>query len=142
VDIAELFRREVLFTFVEKELITESVVENIISWPHSEFHVHLGPVIRGDDKEQLRVTARYGARAPLALKRLTYNREKEQVSYAYTNPYDHAGYTKKITTHELLRVVFEVSLTCPRCGNEMKRCSFITEREPIRQILIICFDEV
>ncbi|MFQ6105103.1 MAG: hypothetical protein ACE5OP_12570 [Candidatus Glassbacteria bacterium] len=27
---------------------------------------------------------------------------------------------------ELLRLVFEVNLTCPRCGIEMKNLSFIT----------------
>jgi len=36
---------------------------------------------------------------------------------------------------ELLRLVFEVTLTCPRCGTEMKTLSFITERDPIRKIL-------
>jgi len=36
---------------------------------------------------------------------------------------------------ELLRLVFEVNLACPRCGSEMKIVSFITEREPIRKII-------
>ena len=138
--------------------------------------------------------ARYGARAPLALSRLTYNREKQEITYTYTNPYDHTNYTEKLTPHELiarlmthipnrgehtnhnfgyyanrtrgnrksvhgsrqiaaeemevhapthwrkkwaelLHLVFEVHLTCPRCGTEMKILSFITEREPIRKIL-------
>jgi len=74
----------------------------MLSWPHSGFHVHLAPVIHGDDKEQLKKTARYGARAPLALSRLTYNREKQEIAYTYTNPYDHAEYTEKITPHELI----------------------------------------
>jgi hypothetical protein len=197
VDIAELLRREVLRVFLERELITESVAQNMLSWPHSGFHVHLGPVIHGDEKEQLKTTARYGARAPLALSRLTYNRQKQEIAYAYTNPYDTCEYTEKITpyeliarlmTHipdpweqnnhyfgwysnrtrgvrkkrkpvgsdlqregqekearaplhwrrqwaELLRLVFEVTLTCPRCGTEMKIISFITETGPIRKIL-------
>jgi len=79
-----------------------SVAENMLSWPHSGFHVHLGPVIHAEEREELKKTARYGARAPLALSRLTYNREKEQVSYVYTNPYDHAEYTEKVTPHELI----------------------------------------
>jgi hypothetical protein len=194
VDIAELFRREVLRTFLERELITESVAENMLSWPHSGFHVHLGPVISGDEREELKRTARYGARAPIALSRLSFDREREEIAYAYTNPYDHSDYTEKITpyeliarlmTHipdpweqnnryfghyanrtrgkrrssdsspkesegeregraplhwrrtwaELLRLVFEVKLVCPRCQAEMKIISFITEREPIRKIL-------
>ncbi|MFQ6105036.1 MAG: hypothetical protein ACE5OP_12215 [Candidatus Glassbacteria bacterium] len=36
---------------------------------------------------------------------------------------------------ELLRLVFEVSLTCPRCGTEMKILSFVTASEPIGKIL-------
>jgi hypothetical protein len=36
---------------------------------------------------------------------------------------------------ELLQLVFEVSLTCPRCGGEMKIISVITGREPIEKIL-------
>jgi len=194
VDIAELFRREVLRAFVERGLITESVAENMLSWPHSGFHVHLGPVIHTDEREELKKTARYGARAPLALSRLTYDREEEQVSYVYTNPYDHAEYTVRVTPHELiarlmahipdpweqttkyfgfysnrtrgkrkrdhdnrecvgeeretraplhwrrkwaelLQLVFEVNLACPRCGTEMKIVSFITEREPVNKIL-------
>ena len=198
-DIAEYFRRNVLSAFARRELLTESVAENMLAWPHSGFHVHLGPVIHDDDKEQLKATARYGARAPLALSRLTYDREKNLVSYTYTNPYDHAEYTERITpyeliarlmTHipepweqttryfgwysnrtrgvrkkrkhtvdsrksvgvgedregraplpwrrkwaELLRLVFEVNLACPRCGTEMRIVSFITEREPIQKIL-------
>ena len=54
VDMAELFRREVLCAFLERGLITESVAQNMLPWPHSGVHVHLGPVIRGDDKEQLK----------------------------------------------------------------------------------------
>jgi len=166
----------------------------MLSWPHSGFHVHLGPVIDGNDKEQLKQTARYGARAPLALSRLSYDREKQEIAYTYTNPYDHLDYTEKISpleliarllTHipdpweqnnryfswysnrsrgkrkrdhghrervpeetearspkhwrrkwaELLRLVFEVKLSCPRCGTDMKILSLITEREPIRKIL-------
>jgi len=102
VEIAELFRREVLREFVERELIPESVASNMLGWPHSGFHVHLGPVIDGNDREQLKQTASYGARAPLALSRLTYDRKKELVSYSYTNPYDKLEYTEKLTPEELI----------------------------------------
>jgi hypothetical protein len=197
VDIAELFRRVILRAFVERELISESVAENMLSWPHSGFHVHLGPVIGEDEGELLRATARYCARAPLALSRLTYDREAGAVSYSYTNTYDQTESTERITpleliarlvTHipdpgerlvryfsyyanrsrgarrlggsahprqegenkaedarapalwkkkwaELLQLVFEVTLACPRCGGEMKIVSFITGSEPIEKIL-------
>jgi len=74
----------------------------MLSWPHSGFHAHLGPIISGDEREQLKQTARYGARAPLALSRLSYNREKQAITYTYTNPYDHLDYTEKITPYELI----------------------------------------
>jgi hypothetical protein len=180
VDIAELFRRIVLRAFVEKELISESVAENMLSWPHSGFHVHLGPVIHEDS-----------SRAPLSVSRLTYDSTTQTVAYAYTNSYDNTEATETITpleliarlsTHipnprepitryyswyahrtrglqrkkglstadtrassppchwkkhwaELLQLVFEVSLTCPRCGCDMKIISFITGVEPIEKIL-------
>jgi hypothetical protein len=82
--------------FLEQELITESVALNMLSWPHSGFNVYLGPVIAGDDREQLKQTARYSARAPLALSRLTYKREQELISYTYTNPYDHTELAKEM----------------------------------------------
>ena len=48
------------------------------------------------------MTAHYGARAPLALSRLTYDRQKQEIAYTYTNPYDRAEYTEKVTPHELI----------------------------------------
>ena len=158
---------------------------------HSGFHVHLGPVIHEDEGDLLGATARYCARAPLSLSRLTYDRETQRVAYAYTNPYDNTEATERITpveliarlvlhipnprepliryycaySHrtrgawrkrgiatgeirastpaqrwkkgwaELLRLVFEVSLACPRCGGEMKIVAFITGSEPIEKIL-------
>jgi hypothetical protein len=47
VDISELFRRIVLNAFVERNLISQAQAENMLSWPHSGFHVHLGPLIYG-----------------------------------------------------------------------------------------------
>jgi hypothetical protein len=191
VDIAELFRRTVLREFVKKELMSEEVAENMLSWPHSGFHVHLGPLIHEDEGELLKTTARYCARAPLSLSRLSYDRETQTVTYAYTNPYDNTDATEtlspleliaRLCTHipnlreqivryagayahrtrglwrkrgitagetrtsppaqrwkkswaELLQLVFEVSLACPRCGCEMKIVSVITGSEPIEKIL-------
>jgi hypothetical protein len=36
---------------------------------------------------------------------------------------------------ELLQLVFEVTLACPRCGRELKIVAFITSSEPIEKIL-------
>jgi hypothetical protein len=198
VDISELFRRTVLKAFVERNLISQVQAENMLSWPHSGFHVHLGPLIHPDQPEELKATARYCARAPLALSRLSYHAEQNAVSYTYTNPYDHTERTERITpeeliarlaTHlpdpwehltryygfysnrtrgarsdagtdaetdgegqetivaakppprwkkqwtELLQLVFEVTLNCPRCGAEMNIISFITDHQHVDKIL-------
>jgi hypothetical protein len=68
-------------------------------------------MIHADEGEMLKAPARYCARAPLSLSRLTYDSEAQTVAYAYTNPYDNAEATETITPLEL---VFEVSLTCPK----------------------------
>jgi hypothetical protein len=170
---------------------SESVAENMLTWPHSGFHVHLGPLIHEDEGELITTTARYCARAPLSLSRLTYDRETQRVTYAYTNSYDNSEAIETLTpleliarlvlhipnprepitryycwyAHrtrgvqrkrglssaqtrassppchwkkswaELLQLVFEVSLACPRCGSDMKIVSFITGAEPIGKIL-------
>jgi hypothetical protein len=191
VDIEELFRRLLVREFVRRKLISEEAAENMLSWPHSGFHVHVGPLIHEDEAGLLATTARYCARAPLSLSRLSYDSDTQTVTYSYTNPYDHTDATETITpleliarlslhipnprepltryggaySHrtrgawrkrgittgeirtgtppqrwkkgwaELLQLVFEVSLTCPRCGGEMKIVSFITGSEPIGKIL-------
>jgi len=136
-------------------------------WPHSDFNVHLGPVIYADEKEQLKMTARYGARTPLALSRLTYDRERQLIVYVYTNPYDHGEYTEKVTPHELIaRLMTHTSDPwgqTTRCfgfysnhtrrkrksapgnrksgGTEMKIISVLTEDENVSDILGLPIDE-
>ena len=73
-----------------------------IRWPHSGFHVHLGPVIHEDEGELLKTTALYCARAPLSLSRLRYDRETGAVSYEYTTTYDRTESTERITPPELI----------------------------------------
>jgi hypothetical protein len=91
-----------LRAFVEKELISDTVAENMLSWPRSGFHVHLGPLIHEDEGKLLKTTARYCARAPLSLSRLRYHSEAWIVTYTYTNPYDNTEATERITPQELI----------------------------------------
>lgn len=88
--------------FVKRELMSEEAAENMLSWPHSGFHVHLGPLIHEDEGELLGATARYCSRAPLALSRLTYDSDTQKVAYAYTNPYDHSDATEILAPLELI----------------------------------------
>jgi hypothetical protein len=92
----------VLREFVKRELMSEEAAENMLTWPHSGFHVHLGPLIHDDEAELLATTARYCARAPLSLYRLSYDSDIQTVTYAYTNPYDNTDATEILTPLELI----------------------------------------
>ena len=70
IDIAELFRREVLKAFVEQGLISNDVAENMLTWPHSGFNVHIGPRLFPDEGDSIGATLRYSARASISLQRL------------------------------------------------------------------------
>src|ERR1035437_5670709 len=50
-------------------------------WPHAGFHVHDAVWVPEDDRACVRRLARYCARNPVALERLTYDADARQVSY-------------------------------------------------------------
>ena len=102
VDISDLFRREVLEAFVEQELLPQEVAENMLSWPHSGFNVHIGPRLDPGDGDTLETTLRYTARAPLSLQRLHYDGETGQVTYTYTSAYDHREHVERLPAHEFI----------------------------------------
>ena len=102
VDISELFRRVVLEAFVKEELITQDVAHNMLSWPHSGFHVHIGPRLLLDDGDSLGATARYAARAPISLSRLHYDRENQKATYCYTSAYDKQEHIEQLSPLELI----------------------------------------
>ncbi len=98
-DIAELFRREVLKAFVKEELITEDVARSMLSWPHSGFHVHISSRLLPDDGDSLQATARYAARAPISLSRLHYDRKRNKVAYSYISAYDKREHIERLAAH-------------------------------------------
>jgi len=102
VDISDLFRREVLETFVEQELIPQEVADNMLSWPHSGFNVHIGPRLHPGDGDTLEATLRYTARTCISLQRLHYDREKEQVTYSYTSAYDKREHVERLSACEFI----------------------------------------
>jgi len=101
-DIVELFQRTVLKAFVQQELIPQEVAENMLSWPHSGFHVHIGARLMPDDHHALDATLRYAARAPVSLCRLQYDREKQQVTYSYTSAYDKREHVERLSACEFI----------------------------------------
>jgi hypothetical protein len=74
-----LFRAEVLRLLVSKGLISQDVVDNLLSWPHSGFSVH-GDV-RVPDREAAARLGRYMIRCPVVLERMSLDEDTGEVIY-------------------------------------------------------------
>ena len=53
----------------------------MFQWPHSGFHVHAGVGVPEEDRAFALRLARYCARNPIALERMTYDADASQVTY-------------------------------------------------------------
>ena len=67
----EAFRRGVLRLFVRLDLFDHDQASGMLTWPHSGFHVHTAVWVPEDDRAFATRLARYRARNPVALERLT-----------------------------------------------------------------------
>ena len=79
--LTEAFRRAVLRLFVRLELFDEDQAAGMLTWPHSGFHAHTAVLVPEDDRAFATRLARYCARNPVALERLTYDRTAMAVTY-------------------------------------------------------------
>ena len=70
--LGEVFRHEVLSMPKKEGKITDTVIENIMPWRHSGFHVHIGERIWPDDEQGLENLARYIIRACCSQERMVY----------------------------------------------------------------------
>ena len=77
--VERLFRAEVLRMLLEKELITEAIVDNLLSWRHSGFSAH--GAVRVEDRAGAGRLGRYMIRCPVVLKRLTWEEDTGEVVY-------------------------------------------------------------
>ena len=77
--VERLFRAEVLRMLLEKELITEAIVNNLLSWRHSGFSAH--GAVRVEDRAGAGRLGRYMIRCPVVLKRLTWEEDTGEVVY-------------------------------------------------------------
>ena|ERR1035437_1287924 len=84
--LAEAFRRVVLRLFVRKELFEAEQAEAMLQWPHSGFHVHDAVWVAGEDRPFALRLARYCARNPVALERLTSEAATASSPIARTRP--------------------------------------------------------
>ena len=81
VRLTEAFRRAVLRLFVRLELFDEDQAAGMLTWPHSGFHVHTAVWVPEEDRAFATRLARYCARNPVALERMTYDRAAKAVTY-------------------------------------------------------------
>jgi len=79
---ARLFRHRVLKFLRAADLIDQERMELILGWGHnSGFSVHNSVVVQADDGEGLERLARYLARPPVSLERMSWDRERGEVVY-------------------------------------------------------------
>ena len=80
----------------------------MLTWPHAGFHVHPAVWVPADDRAFATRLARYGARNPVALERLTHDRTAKAVTYrsdksegptAGTEPVDPLEFLARVLVH-------------------------------------------
>lgn len=76
-DLEEIFQYEVLKMLKKEGKITDAVIENMLSWRHSGFHVYIGDRIFSDDQTGLGNLARYIIRACFSQERMVYIPEQD-----------------------------------------------------------------
>lgn len=111
--LTEAFRRAVLRLFVRRAPFDEDEAAGMLAWPHSAFHVHTAVWIPEDDRAFAKRLARYCARNPVALERLTYNRAAEAVTYRSDKSEGPAAGTE---TADPLEFLARSSFTSPTRG--------------------------
>ncbi len=102
------FRRAVLRLFVRLWLFDEDQAAGMPTWPHSGFHVHTAVWVPEDDRAFATWLARYCARNPVALERLSYDRaakvvpcrsDKSEGPTSGTETADQMEFLARVLTH-------------------------------------------
>jgi hypothetical protein len=116
--LTEAFRRAVLRLFVRLELFDEVQAAGMLIWPHSGFHVHTAVWVLEDDRAFATRLARYCARNPVALERLTYDRTAKAVTYRSDKS---EGPTAGTETADPLEFLARVLVHIPEKGHVTRR---------------------
>jgi hypothetical protein len=77
--IERLFRAEVLRLLMGKGLVSQEVVDNLLSWRHSGFSVHAD--VKVADRQAAARLGRYMIRCPVALARMSLDEDTGEVLY-------------------------------------------------------------
>jgi len=116
--LTEAFRRAVLKLFVHRELLDRDTAQSMLAWPHAGFHVHDGVWVPADEPAFATRLARYCARHPVALSRLTYPAEGGRVTYHSDKS---SGPTAGAETLEALEFLARVVSHIPNKGQVLQR---------------------
>ena len=109
--LTEVFRRAVLKMFVKREPLDVATAQDMLTWPHSGFHVHDGVWTAAGDRESTVRLARYCARNPVALGRMEYDEQDCSVTYHSDKP---TGPTAGSETTDALEFLYHDVALGPR----------------------------
>lgn len=90
----------------------------MLTWPHAGFHVHTAVWVPADDRAFATRLARYCARNPVALERLTYDRAAKAVTYRSDKS---DGPTAGTETADPIEFLARVLVHIPDKGHVMTR---------------------
>lgn len=79
--LAQMFAREVFSLLLQKNLISQALVEKIMGWRYSGFSVH--SKVKAPSKEEAERVGKYMIRSLISLKQLSFLEKEGQVSYQY-----------------------------------------------------------
>lgn len=99
--------RGLLEMMLRREKITQQTVESMKAWPHSGFQANWQRKIETEDRAGLQGLLSYMDRAPVSLRRLTYQ-DDELVHYRGTKVHPRLG-----TDHQLLSPVDFLAMLVP-----------------------------
>ena len=113
-----LFRAEILRMLVDKGLIGEETVRNLLAWRHSGFSIH--GAVRVKDRQGAARLGRYMIRCPVALKRLSWDEDTAQVAYK-ARPTRRSGPLPSTTNWDVLEFIARVVDHIPEPSQQMTR---------------------
>ncbi|MGB6640407.1 MAG: hypothetical protein WBG67_06510, partial [Thermoanaerobaculia bacterium] len=135
-----LFRAEILRMLVDKGLIGEETVRNLLAWRHSGFSVH--GAVQVDNREAAARLGRYMIRywgwyanAARGKRHKAHKEAGASPKLAREDTVDAFTCRARLSWAKLIKRVYEVDpILCPFCGTEMKIIAFINDFATARAI--------
>ena len=109
----EIFTGEVFSLLLREQLINLTLVQKILRWRHTGFHVH--SKVRAISKQEAERVGKYMIRPILSLKRLSFDQAQGQVIYQY------GKHSSKLERMDYLEFIARVTSHIPDKGQVMIR---------------------